>query len=176
MSVLWGEAMKVNVTDIIRHNGASMNLELSERFDGLEAIHEDYSFKGPADFKGRLVNAGGLLKLDGRLKVDYTGKCYRCLKDISGSVDIRIDEDFISADVQPDKDSEAYTFEGNYVELDKAFTDNILLYLPMKQICSESCKGICSKCGSDLNERQCDCREGDIDPRMQVLKNFFNNG
>ncbi len=51
---------------------------------------------------------------------------------------------------------------------------NLLLNLPMKSICSESCKGLCATCGANLNEKQCDCTDETIDPRWEGLKGLRN--
>ncbi|MBR2488852.1 MAG: DUF177 domain-containing protein, partial [Clostridia bacterium] len=47
--------------------------------------------------------------------------------------------------------------------------------LPMKHLCSEKCKGICSKCGKNLNDGKCECPEKEIDPRLQILADLLNN-
>lgn len=52
------------------------------------------------------------------------------------------------------------------------------LALPMKSLCSENCKGICPKCGKDLNEGPCDCKDDEINPAWEPLlklKNKLNN-
>ena len=41
-----------------------------------------------------------------------------------------------------------------------------------KDLCKEDCKGLCPKCGCDLNEKECSCTTKEIDPRWAVLKNF----
>ena len=84
-----------------------------------------------------------------------------------------VKEDFISA--SENTDDEAYSYEGKYIDLSRVLKDNIILGLPMKQVCKPECKGLCPKCGTDLNEKECDCKEDYINPQMEVLKNFFNN-
>lgn len=44
-----------------------------------------------------------------------------------------------------------------------------LLAVPMKNLCKEDCKGLCSKCGADLNMEQCNCKIDEIDPRWKPL-------
>jgi uncharacterized protein len=43
----------------------------------------------------------------------------------------------------------------------------------MKPLCSETCKGICPHCGTDLNKGSCTCEKNTVDPRLEVLKKFF---
>lgn len=51
----------------------------------------------------------------------------------------------------------------------------LLLAVPMKNVCSEDCKGLCPKCGQNLNLTQCDCETEQIDPRWSELKKIFRN-
>jgi uncharacterized protein len=47
-----------------------------------------------------------------------------------------------------------------------------LLSIPMKKLCKEDCKGLCYKCGKDLNKEQCTCSAEEIDPRWKPLMNL----
>lgn len=47
-----------------------------------------------------------------------------------------------------------------------------LLSVPMKKLCSENCKGLCYKCGKNLNMQQCICSTEEIDPRWKPLFNL----
>lgn len=52
------------------------------------------------------------------------------------------------------------------------------LALPMKKLCEEECKGLCPKCGINLNEKSCNCDltiENDIWAPLKSLKDKFNN-
>jgi uncharacterized protein len=55
--------------------------------------------------------------------------------------------------------------------------DYLILAVPMKKLCKEDCKGLCYKCGTDLNKSSCDCKQDEIDDRwskLLELKNKFN--
>ncbi|MGI6778357.1 MAG: YceD family protein [Acetivibrionales bacterium] len=165
--------MKINVYDVLKENGAWLDLELSEELENNDFVDNDIIFRTPVGFTGRIANINGVLKLTGRLKVGYKTRCLRCLKEIECKLNIGIEENFVKAG--DEKDDDTYTYEGNYVELDKPIKDNILLSLPMKHVCSDACRGICPKCGCNLNKEQCECKEEQKDPRMEVLKDFFDN-
>lgn len=47
-----------------------------------------------------------------------------------------------------------------------------LLSLPMKKLCREDCKGLCPKCGANLNTEECHCKNDDTDPRWKPLENL----
>ena len=145
-------------------------------------FEEAPSYKEPAEgclldgklsFTGTLTNTNGILQLNGNLMAAYSSECYRCLCAVSKALELRIKENFInSAD---DEQSDMYPFEGKVIDISKALNDNIILNLPMKQLCSNNCKGLCSKCGANLNEAECSCNKDNIDPRMEGLNKYFDN-
>lgn len=165
--------MKIDISQITRIDGASINVDFDAALDGLQSEVSDCAFDDNISFNGILTNVNGIMALEGVVKTRYTCKCYRCLKDINSDICVDIKEDFISTEAY--KDSEAYTYQGNYVEIDKALIDNIILSLPMKHVCMEECKGLCPKCGVNLNETQCSCKEETINPKLEVLRSFFND-
>lgn len=165
--------MIIIVSDIIRSNGASIDVEFNEIIEGLNTYENGYEFDSPVSFKGKLTNVKGILRLSGHVDVEYGVKCYRCLKDLKHTMGFDIIENFVS--VNDSTDDEFYSYEGYSVKIDKALKDNIILNLPMKQVCDAECKGLCPKCGANLNEKVCDCSEDEINPQMEKLKNFFKN-
>jgi len=165
--------MKIDISDIIKVDGASLNVEFNEPISDLNSIIDEFEFNNPVGFKGNITNVSSILKLNGRLETEYKAKCFRCLKDIDCKIDLVVKENFVESG--KNADYEAYTYEGNLVELDKVLIDNIFLSLPMKQVCSEDCKGLCPICGCNLNEEVCNCKQDeDINPKMEALKNYFN--
>lgn len=169
---LRGIVMKVDVSEIVRINGASMKLAFEEAPPEREPV-EGYVLDGDLSFTGTLTNANGILQLDGRLKSVYCSICYRCLGSVNGMLDLRIKENFVNS--ANEEQTDMYPYEGKVLDIGKALNDNIILNLPMKQLCSENCKGLCSKCGKNLNEAQCNCSEDGIDPRMEGLVKYFEN-
>lgn len=166
--------MKIDVSDIVRFEGASLDFSFNERIEGLDSELENYLFDKPADIEGRVENIGGILKLNARLKLQYSVKCHRCLKNIDKNIDIKIKEDIFNRNNSKAED-EAYFYEGNYLEIDDILKDNIILNLPMKQLCKEDCKGICPRCGVDLNYEECRCTQQELDSRMEILKKLLKD-
>jgi uncharacterized protein len=165
--------MKIDISSIVKANGASLDINYDDKLPGLNEAVNDYEFVKPVEFKGSLLNASGIIKLDGLLKAEYVSKCSRCLKDIICQMNIKVKEDFLEKDESTG--SEVYTYQDNYILIDHVLKDNIILNLPVKQVCNENCKGLCPKCGIDFNTNECLCKEDEINPQMEVLKDFFNN-
>lgn len=51
--------------------------------------------------------------------------------------------------------------------------ENILLNLPVQPLCREECRGLCSRCGANLNEGLCGCQKDRIDPRLELLRKLL---
>ena len=66
-----------------------------------------------------------------------------------------------------------------YIDITDDVRDYLMLAVPMKKLCNEDCKGLCYKCGTDLNKSNCECRENEIDDRwnklLEMKKKFNTN-
>lgn len=104
--------------------------------------------------------------------------CIRCLAPVKRDLDLVFQIDFVDKEMFPDSkethlessDLDTDVIDGNELDLAEVAREQIVLNLPEQVLCSEDCKGICPTCGTDLNEGECRCREDDIDPRWQALK------
>jgi uncharacterized protein len=63
-------------------------------------------------------------------------------------------------------------YEGDVIDLDMVIFEQIMLQIPIKPLCAESCRGLCPHCGIDLNTTSCDCRGEVLDERLTALKQF----
>ncbi|MCR5703860.1 MAG: DUF177 domain-containing protein [Eubacterium sp.] len=70
-------------------------------------------------------------------------------------------------------DEECFVVE-NSLDVDALIHNEILINLPMKVLCKEDCKGICRKCGVNLNMGSCKCDQTELDPRMSKILDVFN--
>ena len=68
-------------------------------------------------------------------------------------------------------DEDAYIYSGSKLDVTKAVCDEIVLSLPLSFLCKEDCKGLCHKCGTDLNKQTCSC-DTTPDNAFSVLKNL----
>ena len=79
--------------------------------------------------------------------------CDRCLADLE--LDMDLDETYyLFPENTPDVD---YFYSGDEIELDDFVRETLVMNMPGKVLCSEDCKGLCSKCGADLNLGDCGC-------------------
>jgi uncharacterized protein len=168
--------MKIDVSGIEKNSGAFLDFDINEKLPSLNNIRDGYRFTEAIRFKGRIVNNKGILRLKGNLKAHYMTVCSRCVKPLDREINIDIAEEIVNLDKAKDTDKEnIYTFSGGYLYVDRIIQDNTILSLPMREICSPECKGICPKCGKDLNEETCRCKEDNIDMRLEALKYYFKS-
>ena len=59
------------------------------------------------------------------------------------------------------------------LELDEVLIPELILDMEMAVLCREDCKGLCPKCGANLNRGECGCSRREIDPRLAVLQRIL---
>jgi uncharacterized protein len=112
----------------------------------------------------------------GQVVVRVALECARCLvrfeQELSGTIDfIACSEE--DATKHRGGDSEEYVpFTGNDLSVDlvEPVRQALTLVLPMMPVCTEDCRGLCSSCGANLNEKNCDCKNETTDSRWDGLK------
>lgn len=104
----------------------------------------------------RIVNVESGM-LDSRRASDRDSELYSSGGELYGGLDEDEEQDFV---------------DGYNLDVDKLLFGEILLNLPGKVLCRESCKGLCSVCGNNLNIRDCGCERESLDPRMSIFKDI----
>lgn len=64
-------------------------------------------------------------------------------------------------------------YKNDTLDTDEVLVEQLLLSIPMKPLCSSECKGICPKCGADLNVSGCNCSTSEVDSRLKVLEQLL---
>ena len=108
--------------------------------------------------------------------IDYDAVCARCLKDVRDSININFEKTVCEeGDLQNEENDDYVEICDGMLDIDEALIEDIILNFPLKVLCKEDCKGLCPKCGIDLNEGSCSCVTKEIDPRLAPLLKFFDN-
>lgn len=130
---------------------------------------QGYAFTPPApDVRldvARTLRSGWHLRLRGGCTVD--GPCWVCLGDAHVPVDVDATEMHDTATDDAEMTS-AYVDEG-VLDVGAWLRDAIAEALPARILCRDDCKGICPRCGADLNAGPCQCGPPDPDPRWGPL-------
>jgi len=123
--------------------------------------------------------SGMELFFSGSLTADVTATCARCAEDfnVASYRDFR----FVIAPKSMGEvngrdltaeDLEFSVYEGEEVDLSPLMREQLLLALPTRPLCRESCRGLCSQCGANLNLNPCSCSIQTLDPRLEALRSL----
>jgi uncharacterized protein len=103
--------------------------------------------------------------------------CDRCLDEFDQNLEAAFRLVYSKQTGNQSGDDEYRFLAENETEIDLSadIRENMLLFLPMKHLCKETCKGLCPHCGTNLNDETCDCQQKTIDPRWEILKTLQKN-
>lgn len=134
---------------------------------------------GPLHVVGRLSAAGpGRYYFSGRIEGTVASECRRCLVDTAEAVTLDSHLIFAAAEYDDENDeSDVFVLDPGARSLDlrPAVREEWLLGAPAFQLCREDCKGLCPRCGADLNQGPCDCPPA-ADARWEALRAARDDG
>ncbi len=169
--------MQIDLTMALEQEDWEQEIEASLEMDAVTYGKETFLVLEKEPIHFAILHTGKkLLKLSGHTKVTVAIPCDRCLKEVPVDfvLDFAQEINFGNPDENPEEALEISNFiEKNMLDADAFICNEILAQWPMKVLCSDSCKGICPKCGKDLNEGSCDCEQGELDPRMAAIRDVF---
>lgn len=139
-----------------------------------EKFLEESRLKNEIEFDGKFFKVDKSLLLEAKVNYFYAESCARCLKEFENKITAKfnaiivdaLDEDYEAEDMQ-------ILIKDSFVDLEESIKQLVYLSMPMKALCKSSCKGICSKCGINLNTDKCECNDFVIDPRLEKLKTLL---
>lgn len=114
----------------------------------------------PVHATGRLSRAGtGRYYWSGRVEATAAVACRRCLKDVSTSVSEEVHVLFVEPGDEVADDPDAYRIPAHAqsIDLRPAVREQWMLAAPEYVLCREDCRGLCPRCGADLNAGPCSC-------------------
>ncbi len=142
----------------------------------------DCVFTDPVDIRLGAKQMGELVAVEGRAISAVHMTCNRCLNDFETNLhagftltythrppEEHTTDDDEEMELQVEKIG-LIPFTGEEIDLLTDVQSEIVMAIPMRPICSESCKGLCSQCGQNLNTGSCNCKSRSGDPRLAVLK------
>lgn len=93
------------------------------------------------------------VEMRGTITCYITGNCDRCLEKVSKTVSCDFEQTFYKDFAEEDE----YVYSNSLLNATKAICDEIVLSLPSLLLCKDDCKGLCPKCGINLNKNKCSC-------------------
>lgn len=169
--------MLINLTELFTCEGKEKiytpDIEMTE-FHAPDGVYPVVS-KEPVTL--RIQNVGNrCLVLSGAAKLSLELRCSRCLDPVRHDFSLEFNRDLDMKQSEEERleelDEQPY-LSGYNLDVDQLVRNELLMSLPMKVLCSENCKGICNRCGTNLNHETCDCETRVLDPRMSVIQDIF---
>ncbi len=164
--------MLLGLSKIIDCPGASLpfavSLDLSDlRFGNCNPVSES------VDAEGIIRNTAGVLMMKGSIRTCIHGICDRCAASFDRDMEVPIDVVVVTELADEDNEDEwVFPLEGDSADLEDIVRTVFVLNMESKLLCKEDCKGLCCRCGANLNEGPCTCQK-ELDPRFAALKQLL---
>lgn len=144
--------MKIDIADAVREEGEEFSSEYHDPFGGIEFLGERYDFPDGVHVAASWRYDGDGVIVTGRFEGESPVRCARCLAEFKYKIGFDFAEYYKK---QPEEGM--YAYQDETIDLTQMLEDNVVLGLPTKLLCREDCKGLCSRCGADLNKGTCSC-------------------
>ena len=152
--------MNVDLLTIINNTEKEINFEGKTSFTDNDCVVN-------CNVQGKASSFSGRIEITAQLDAVVDTKCARCLKPLQLPVNMTVEEVV---------GEEGVVLEGTILDVGNIVKNNIVVELPIRFLCKDDCKGICSSCGADLNITQCNCKHEHFDERFAVLKKLLDSG
>ena len=164
--------MLLGLSKIIDCPGASLpfstGVDLSDLRYGLSNPVSE-----PVLAEGTVRNTAGVLMMQGSLHTTIHGICDRCAVEFERKIEFPIDVVLVTELASEENEDEwVFPLEGDSADLDDIVRTVFVLNLDSKLLCMEDCKGLCPRCGKNLNDGPCNCRK-ELDPRFAALEQLL---
>ena len=165
--------MLLGLSKIIDCPGASVPFSVSVDLSDL-LYGESYPVSEPVLASGVVRNTAGVLVMTGSLHTTIHGVCDRCASDFDRYVEFPLDVVLVTELTNEENEDEwVFPLEGDSADLEDIVRTVFVLNLDSKLLCKEDCKGMCCRCGKNLNDGPCNCQK-ELDPRFAALKQLLN--
>ena len=169
--------MLINLSELFPVEGKSKTYDLELEMTQFHAPDGVYGIVEKHPVNLVITNQGDkVLTVKGEADVCLEMPCSRCLEPVKVPFHLEIDQKVDMKQTDEDRAAdldEQFYINGYNLDVDQLVGNELTLNLPMRVLCSEDCKGICNRCGTNLNRRTCDCAGKSLDPRMSVIQDIF---
>ncbi len=164
--------MLLNVKSILHTPGKS--LPFSFEMDLRDVEHNNgFPIVEPVVVDGEVRNSADVLHLEMSIRSDLDAVCDRCAKEFVLVME-EVFQCYLAEEVQNEDNDEIIVLEDGCIDVEDLARTAFILGLDTKILCSEDCKGLCHRCGADLNLGPCTCKK-DVDPRLAALAKLLDN-
>ena len=165
--------MLLGLTKIMDCPGASVSF--SDSVDLSDLLYgTSYPVSEPVLANGTVRNTAGVLVMSGSIQTRIHGTCDRCASDFTRDVEFPIDVVLVEElSNEEDEDEWVFPLEGDSADLEDIVRTVFVLNMDSKMLCKPECKGLCCRCGKNLNDGPCGCQK-ELDPRFAALRQLLD--
>lgn len=171
--------MLINLTDVLSCEEKVVKRTVETELQSFDISLGSFPLTEEKPLTLILTNLGDdKLLIEGEFSVKAQIPCDRCLTEVEVPIDVSFEKEVdmkLSAEGRIDDLDETDFINGYNLDTVKLVYGELLVNWPMKILCKPDCKGICRKCGKNLNDGPCGCDTVELDPRMAVIAEIFKN-
>lgn len=166
--------MKINVLQLKKEIGNRQTFEFNTSAEQIAIEGENPWVGSVIKVEGELVNNGRVIAAKGVINTTAKYQCNCCLEEFSLSKEIPFTDTFQqTSDEAIEDEADLAYYSGDEIDIANLVRESIILAEPLKNVCSEKCRGLCPYCGINLNKERCNCQNELIDPRFAVLQQLL---
>jgi len=164
--------MLLGLSKIIDSPGASVPFSTSVDLSDL-CYGVSYPVSEPVLAEGIVRNTAGVMVMTGSIRTTIHATCDRCANPFDREIDLPINVVLVTELANEENEDEwVFPLEGDSADLDDIVRTVFVLNLDSKLLCNEDCRGLCHRCGKNLNDGPCNCQK-ELDPRFAALKQLL---
>ncbi len=133
-----------------------------------------FPLKNPVKITGSVSNKASVVSLNLLIEYIFDAPCDRCGVNAIHNHTVTVDK-LLATSIERQESDTIITVPDMKFDVDEFVYSEVILDLPSKHLCNENCKGLCEKCGKNLNEGECDCKTREVDPRLAKLMELLDN-
>ena len=166
--------MLLGLSKIIDCPGASVSFSTSVDLSDL-CYGVSYPVSEPVKAEGTVRNTAGVLVMTGEITTCIHGICDRCASNFDREISFPIDVVLVTEMTNEENEDEwVFPLEGDSADLEDIVRTVFVLNFDSRLLCKPDCKGLCCRCGKNLNDGPCSCQK-ELDPRFAALKQLLEN-
>ena len=163
--------MIINFSDLLSKKNRKKQISLSFELEPFEFEGEEIRAIEKVCVEGVAISENDVIVINASIKTKLKLNCSRCLDAFIYPIDIDIEERFTN---NKELENEEIMFvDGDTLDITEIIENSIISTLPIKRLCKEDCKGLCSQCGANKNIENCSCLDYDVDIRLAKLRELF---
>ncbi len=167
--------MIVDLSDVLVSEGMQKALEVPLEMTGFENGTERFNVTSKLPISFVFSNVGkGKAEILGRTRLSFGAVCDRCLREVLLDMELEFRRKVVLPGTEDEEADDLGFMKECRLDTEAFMHNEILVNWPAKILCREDCKGLCPKCGQDLNLGSCGCDRFVPDPRMAVIQDIFN--